>query len=119
MNINNKIIIKSRKAVLSWEALPWLLSFITIGIIGVYYVSLPNKVPLYYCLPWGNDQLASQNELFIIPIIALIINTINGILIQKFKNVSNIFLSRVLFVSSIICNLLGGITIIQIIRIIT
>ena len=119
MNLSNKAVVKLPRSNFSWELLPWLLSLVIVGIIGVSYKTLPDQVPLYYSLPWGKDQLAPKYELFIVPVALLFVDRINSVLIHKFQKTANDFLFRVLQVSGLICNLMGGITVVQIIKIIT
>jgi len=34
---------------------------------------LPKKVPLFYSRPWGEDQLATKDSLFILPLLSLVL----------------------------------------------
>lgn len=96
-----------------------MLPIVLAGVIGLFYRDLPDKVPLYYSLPWGRDRLAPKFELFLIPVIILAIYVVNSIIIAFFRRRSEEFLINVLIVSDFICNLLAIITVSQIIRIIT
>lgn len=48
--------------------LPPLLSLVMVIIITWQLSSLPPMVPLYYSRPWGEEQLAQKQSLFIFPL---------------------------------------------------
>jgi hypothetical protein len=47
--------------------LPILSSIIMIAIITWQYRYLPPEIPLYYSRPWGEEQLAQINYLYMLP----------------------------------------------------
>ena len=83
-----------------------------------FFSRLPNKVPLFYSLPWGQDRLANSQMLFLLPglcLIILLINTIFSIIFIK----SEKFLSLCLNWGSVIVSTFSLITLARIIFLIT
>lgn len=58
----------------------WSLTFIIlqIGLILLKYSNLPQQVPFYYSLPWGETQLAPVDYLFFLPGISFVILVVNN-----------------------------------------
>ena len=55
---------KIGKVLLTWEAvLAVAASVMTGGVIGLMTNKLPPRIPLYYSLPWGEEQLAAPGEM--------------------------------------------------------
>lgn len=89
--------------------IPLVIAFIIFNAVIVLNRTLPEKVPLFYSLSWGEDQLATHQQLFIIPAAIVLINLLNLILSwqlhqkqQFFKNmllISTITLSFLLLIS--------------------
>lgn len=77
---------------------------------------LPEKIPLFYSLPWGKAQLANHNQLFIIPAAASLITLINLILLVQLHQ-SQQFFKRMLFLISIINTTILFIAIIKVVLI--
>jgi len=48
-----------------WLAVTVLV--VTISLLVVYRASFPPQVPLWYSLPWGQDQLAAPYWLWLLP----------------------------------------------------
>ncbi|NCN59068.1 hypothetical protein COW99_01150 [Candidatus Roizmanbacteria bacterium CG22_combo_CG10-13_8_21_14_all_38_20] len=65
------------------------LAMLVISIISLaaYWSKIPPQVPLYYSLPWGEQQLASPVELTLLPTLA-----------------TNIFLTNLLLVYALVPN---------------
>ena len=98
------------------------ISFILIaaqlGLVLTFFSQLPTKVPLFYSLPWGQDQLANGQMLFLLPgicLAVLLINTIFSIVFIKSEN----FLSLCLNWSSVLVSIFSLITLARIIFLIT
>jgi len=91
-----------------------LFSFLAIGIIGISYRLLPEKIPLFYTKPWGDEQLAQKQFFFLIPGLMLFFSLLN-FLITKLGLKNNDFLSAMFnFFSFFLC-LIGLIGVIKII----
>ena len=94
----------------------WNLFFIAIqfALLVWKFNSLPDQVPLYYSLPWGESQLASTSALFLLPIFSLLILLINHLLAVAFLKIIPL-LSRLLILMSLVVSLFSFITLAQII----
>lgn len=55
---------------------------LTLGLLGIFWKSLPPSVPLWYERPWGQDQLAGPVFLLIIPVL-LCFTFLISLLLQK------------------------------------
>lgn len=102
----------------SLYSLPIRLFLIIMGIsfivLAIAFRRLPPSVPLYYSLPWGEEQLAGTSELFIIPFSIMIIFLLNLILSMLFLKKDH-FLIQFLMWSSCLIALGGLITMAKII----
>lgn len=98
-----------------WVGLiPIGLSLIMAVIILTAFKALPPKLPLFYSLPWGNGQLATQQQFLIIPANIIFITFLNMVIFWQLHP-SQLFLKRVLLISSIAVSLILVITFIKII----
>lgn len=79
--------------------------------------NLPEQVPLYYSLPWGESQLASVSALFLLPTLSIVIMLLNNLLAALFLNTLK-FLSQLLVVFALLFSVLAFITLFQIINLI-
>jgi len=91
MNIHNHITKFKRfiiKTPIKQSGIAFLaVLFISIVILVWRWSKIPPQIPLYYSLPWGEQQLASPVELTLIPTIA-----------------TNIFLTNLLLVYTLVPN---------------
>jgi len=92
-----------------------MIIFFLVSVILIFMKinSLPPQVPLFYSQPWGLEQLASKDNLFLIPVTLGGILLINLILSLIFWNKSQ-FLTKVLIGLALICSFLTILTLIQI-----
>lgn len=88
-------------------------------IILIKYSTLPSKVPLFYGRPWGNDQLALKNFLFLIPALSIAFLLIQVTLSNIFFKKNNIFLAFLTVNFSLLFSLFGIITLVNIILLIS
>lgn len=88
---------------------------IGLGTILIKKSSLPEKLPLFYSRPWGEEQLAFKNWLFIIPISSLIIFVFSHQIGKLLQKKEEIFLSSVINSCSLLFSALGTITVLKII----
>lgn len=102
-----------------------LLFRITLGVIIVilggilfFWNRLPPELPLYYSLPWGTEQIGTPIELVGLLIGSGILFFFNTILAIGIKR-SQLFFSRLLFLSGIGIVFLAIITVVQILFLIT
>lgn len=75
------------------------LIVVMIAIIGGVYSRLPQAIPLYFSLPWGEMRLAPKIMFITLPGVALILSMLNLLLGRLSAKLSPI-LPRVLAVSS-------------------
>lgn len=54
-------------------------SLITIHLL-LFYPLLPNKLPLFYSLPWGENQLVFKGQLLILPTLLILAAIFNATL---------------------------------------
>ncbi|MDD2483371.1 MAG: hypothetical protein PHE32_00090 [Candidatus Shapirobacteria bacterium] len=87
-------------------------------ILFIKFNSLPQQVPLYYSLPWGEDQLASATSLFLLPTFSIIILLLNNLIATFFLKTIPLF-SRLLTVFSLVFSLLSAISLTRIINLIS
>lgn len=77
---------------------------------------LPQKLPLFYSLPWGDNQLVNHQQFLIIPG-SLILITLLNLIISWHLHLAQSFFKKVLLVFCLITTLMLTITFIKIILI--
>ncbi len=89
---------------------------IQLVLIAALWRFIPPQVPLFYCLPWGQEQLADKIWLFLIPISLLFLSAVNlytaMILFIKEK-----LLTKIIAVTNFVIIILFTITVLEIIYI--
>lgn len=95
-----------------------LTNAVAFAIIGIYYRDLPQKVPLLYSMPWGEDRLAPPAALFLIPIGCLFWHAIN-IMMSSYMPHRYLIFVQMLFMTSLIFSILSLISIANIISLMT
>ena len=103
-----------------WKNLPYkgclyfsfTLNIVTIIAIVLLRGFLPPVVPLFYGLPGGVEQLVPNLEIVIAPSLGILITMIN---ITVSNIVSNIFVKKMLVISSATSSLLLTFTVVKII----
>lgn len=99
-------------------SLPVKLFFVSLGLcflfLAIFFRKLPPLVPLYYSLPWGEEQLARPYELFFLPF-SLIIFYLLNITIGIFFLKTDHFLIQILLWATCIFALIELFTLIKII----
>lgn len=75
---------------------------------------LPARLPLFYSLPWGNEQLATHQQFLIIPASISLIALLN-LVISSQLHFTQSFFKKGLILSSIIVSLILTIAFIKII----
>jgi len=91
MNIRNhitKFLVFIKRSPIKQSSYAFLaMLVISIIILATYWSKIPPQIPLYYSLPWGDQQLASPVELTLLPTLA-----------------TNIFLTNLLLVYALVPN---------------
>ncbi|MFA6184684.1 MAG: hypothetical protein WCT51_04360 [Candidatus Shapirobacteria bacterium] len=102
------------------QFLRWNLFLIIFQIVILFFKfnNLPQQVPLYYSLPWGEEQLASTTSLFLLPTFSIIILLINNLIATFFFKSIPLF-SRLLVFFSLVFSLLAAISLTRIILLIS
>lgn len=102
------------KKVNFWIGLsPLIISFATTLAMVFLLKFLPSKLPLFYSLTWGEKQLATKEELFIIPASITFITVLNFIFSTQLHAAQSFF-KKMLFITSVISSLILTIAFIKI-----
>ncbi|MFA7675948.1 MAG: hypothetical protein WCY28_00855 [Candidatus Shapirobacteria bacterium] len=98
----------------------WNLVLIIFQIIILVFKfnSLPTHVPLYYSLPWGENQLGAASSLFLLPTFSIVVLLINNLIATFFLKTIPLF-SRLLTVFSLVFSFLSAISLTRIINLIS
>jgi len=86
--------------------------------IALRWMRLPPSVPLWYSRPWGTDQLASPFWLFLLPLGGLLIYFIN-LAISMYITAQYLIFTQVLFLASLLVNILSFVTLVKILFLVT
>lgn len=79
--------------------LAFSLIIIMLAIISALFVRIPDVVPLYFTLPWGEARLAPKLMLFILPVISLLFMILN-LGLGRVSTKLSLLLPRILAVST-------------------
>jgi len=83
-------------------------------ITTLFYFFLPPVVPLFYSAPWGPDQLAGKDLLFVLPIIMFLLTALALGVNKKLTFIDSV-ITRSLFGSTLLFNLILFIALVRII----
>src|SRR5579859_2715818 len=96
---------------LTWQktdrfiTIPLLLSLIVFVFLHlVFFITspaLPNKLPLFYSLPWGDQQLVNKTQFLLLPAVILFITIINSAFAWRLHS-SQTLLRRMLFLTILV-----------------
>lgn len=97
-----------------------LLPLMVAAVLGLFILLfsplLPTKLPFFYSLSWGDKQLATHGQFFIIPAIITLITLIN-LIISWQLHYQQLFFKKVLLFASFITTLILTMTLIKIVLI--
>jgi hypothetical protein len=117
MNILKRFInfYQKQDSVIFWSTsfsilLALLLSFFYL----LNYDQLPNQIPFFFSLPWGDTQLANKNQFFILPSLIVLTALVNLTLTWHLHS-SQLTMKRIVVSSTTIVALLAVIAGIRII----
>lgn len=82
----------------------------------VNFSNLPTKIPLFYSLFWGEQQLVNANQLFLLPLISVLITMVN-LIISWHLHPSQLALKKALHISSMLISFIMLVTIVRVIYI--
>jgi hypothetical protein len=74
---------------------------------------LPPAIPLWYSRPWGSDQLASPFWVLLLPLGGILIYYMN-VAISVYMTAQYLIFTQMLFLSSLLVNILSLITLVKI-----
>lgn len=96
------------------------LLFIVAQLVFLIYKfnQLPGQVPLFYSLPFGENQLGFASQLFFLPIFSITVGLINNAIAAIFLS-GNQFLSLSLTVFSVVYSFLSAYSLFQIINLVS
>lgn len=80
----------------------------------VFYSRLPDRLPLFYSLPWGEAELAAKQQFFLLPIILALICLINSFIASQL-HVAQVVLKKILVLSLILIDVIILVTAVKII----
>lgn len=93
---------------------PFILSLLITIVILTALKFLPDRLPLFYSLPWGDNQLATHQQFFTIPA-SIGAATLLNLVISWQLHPSQAFFKKTLLISSIIISLILTISFVKII----
>lgn len=100
-----------------WLSLsPIILTLFLSIVLLILLNSLPAKLPLFYSLPWGTQQLATKQQFLILPAIITLVALLNLIISWQLHH-SQIFFKKILLFSSMVISLILALTFIKIVLI--
>lgn len=130
MNIVKKISEESARVRVAWHAVKanWFIGLVHKFILILFVLSmaillwrwrmLPPMVPLWYSRPWGADQLASPYWLILLPLASLFLYGVN-FLVSMYVMAEYLIFTQMLFLSSLVVNLLSFVTLMKILFLVT
>ena len=99
---------------------PLAFSFLTILVICltlfIFFNRLPPTLPLLYSLPWGQDQLITKQQFFLLPGLILLITLFNWV-ISFYLHEIHLILKKLLMLNLILIDILLLVTFYKIITI--
>jgi hypothetical protein len=114
----------------AWDEIKnnWVIRVVNTSVIVCFILSiifllwkwsrLPQSVPLWYSRPWGPDQLALKILLVLLPLGGVFIYGINRT-ISIYITIEYLIFSQMLFLSSLLVNLLSLVTLVKILFLVT
>lgn len=101
-------------------SIPFLVSiFFSLTLFFIFFIlydRLPNKLPLFYSLSWGENQLVAKQQFLLLPALIIIIMLVNMMIAWQIHP-SQIVLRRISLMSTLVVDVIIMTTAIKIIRI--
>lgn len=82
----------------------------------VFYSHLPDRLPLFYSLSWGEAELVKKDRFFLLPTILLLLTLVNFFITSQLHSLQYI-LKRILMLSLVLIDLIFLVTTIKILLI--
>lgn len=106
---------KFNRLIFRWNI---ILIVAQLALIFWKFNSLPDQVPLFYSLPWGESQLASTSTLFLLPTFSIVLLLVDNLFASFFLKTQTL-LARLLVVTSLVFSIFSFITLFQIVNLIS
>jgi|GEM_PF-3444768 len=90
---------------------------VQVALIAFSYQKLPQLIPFYFSLPWGESWLAPVDYIFLLPSISFLILLVNNFISSLFIVSVRLF-SILLSVTSLVCSVFLCYSIFQILRLV-
>jgi hypothetical protein len=113
----DNIILKQipKEELIFWPVIFSFVLFLGSVLLTVFkFASLPQKIPLFYSKPWGQERLAGKEFIWLLPSILLLLIIANTVLAKIFVSRIN-FLAQMVAVSLSILSILTFFTLLRII----
>lgn len=94
-----------------------LLLIFQILFLIIVFKKLPDEVPIFYSLPWGDMRLGEVKFLFLLPLLSFIILVLNLLIAKKLYNQERL-LSRIISTVTSVFVIFCVITLIQVVYIV-
>lgn len=82
---------------------PFIISALLTLVILLFFRYLPQKMPLFYSLPWGEGQLAARMQFLILPSIIVLVTMLNFTVSLQLHDSQNFF-KKMLGISSFLAS---------------
>jgi hypothetical protein len=109
---------QQNKMIRTAQRLFWLVLFLTFLLLILKFRFLPPQVPIFYSLPWGEEQLGNPTYLFILPLLAFLLGLVNFFL-AKIILTKEPLAAKILIWSSAFLALFMAITVFEIVFLIS
>lgn len=97
-----------KKTILITNLIALGITIASILLINYRFNELPSLIPFFYTMPWGNDQLAINNTIWAIPVVASLFQIINLYLAIKSKKEKQPIISNFLGFSTLFISILSA-----------
>lgn len=116
-NFRNKYILTESQKKYFYLSLPSIITSLILAlVIFLFFKYLPTKMPLFYSLSWGEPQLVTHTQFYIIPASILLIALINLIILWKLPPIFNFF-KKILIFSTIVTTIILTVTFVKVVLI--
>ncbi len=104
----------AKKLYLWTNVIPLAVAFILTFIILSFFRFLPLKLPIFYSLPWGEEQLSNHTQFLIIPALLSLITLLN-LTVSSHLHPAQLFFRKIIMIASLVSTLILTITFIKIV----
>ena len=111
----NLLLIKNNKASLILNIMNLAVSLSTISYVYYSFSRIPQIIPLFYSMPWGDYQLAPKNSIQGVLIAGLILLITNIVISMRVQSAGNIQAGKFYSAGSFIINLVFNLYILRIV----